>query len=316
MSPLFAAPVAANHMQMDSGRVIVFDHVGGNENWVEVQLAGQDGGQVSSLLATSYDAAYASGHATWYPMAWHADWGKWTAGFHIQPGSPVKFRAMWAGGAMQDSCWFSHPDGAESCGGDPNPTPFEPTFSLVKGNEWWVQTAVSPNDGHTVDHVEVHVGAGDWMPLARQSWGVREYAGNYHIPDGSVLQFRATDTSTLSALSPCYKWLPPPDTGNGAEATAIPCGGTVFAANWTALGGNAWWIEGVVHANAPVRGVDVTINCQGPAYAMTYHGDWGKWALGGTRIPSGARVTLRVQGETGVASSSYVWPQATAAQPC
>src|SRR5690349_19060261 len=51
-------PVAsANHVQMDSGRIIVFDHVGGNEYWVEAQLAGQDGGQVASLWVAQYPAS-------------------------------------------------------------------------------------------------------------------------------------------------------------------------------------------------------------------------------------------------------------------
>jgi hypothetical protein len=98
----------ANHIQTD-GKSIVFDHVGGNEWWVEARLAGQDGGQVTGLWVAAYPAS------EWTQMTWRADWGKWAASLHVPPGHPVEFRATWDGGAMQTSCWFSHPDGAESC---------------------------------------------------------------------------------------------------------------------------------------------------------------------------------------------------------
>src|SRR5437016_5327440 len=46
-----ALPVQADHAQIESGKVVVFDHKGGNEWWVEVFLGGQDGGQASAVSA-------------------------------------------------------------------------------------------------------------------------------------------------------------------------------------------------------------------------------------------------------------------------
>lgn len=314
-----ALPLAsANHMQMDSGRVIVFDHVGGNEWWVEAQLAGQDGGQVASLWVASYPAS----SSMWTQMTWHADWGKWAAPVHVPPGDPVKFRADWAGGATQSSCWFSHPDGAESCGGTGNPTPFDATFTLVTGNEWWVQTQVTPNAGHAIDHVEVTFGGGDWRPLRLQSWGVREYAASYHIPDGNLVQFRASDTNGLSDLSGCYRWIPPQ--GNqGETATEVPCAShpPPLQASWSHVQGNNWWVEGVLTSNEPVYSVFLTIDCStttDPA-DMSYNAAWGKWVLGNTYIPSGAKVTFTANGGnsgTQANSGGYVWPSATPTSGC
>lgn len=304
-----AMPASSNHMQMDSGRVIVFDHVGGNEWWVEAQLAGQDGGQVATLWVAQYPA---SSHM-WVQMTWNAEWGKWTASTHILPGSPVKFRALWDGGAMQSSCWFSHPAGEEACGGTGNPTPLEATFTMVKGNEWWVQTQVTPNDGHVIDHVEVRVGEGEWRSLQRQSWGVRDYAASYHISEGSIVQFRAADTQTLSDLSDCYRWIP----AQGQDASAMSCSSTTFDAQFSGVRGNDWWVEAVVAANAPVNAVLITFDCQGTQGQMVYRADWGKWVLSGVHIPPGTSLMFTAHGDAGFESSgNYIWPQATPGQAC
>ncbi|MEK6976388.1 MAG: hypothetical protein AABY18_08610 [Candidatus Thermoplasmatota archaeon] len=314
---LVPAPAGANHMQMDSGRVIVFDHAGGNQWWVEAQLAGQDGGQVASLWVASYPAS----SSMWTPMTWHADWGKWTASSHVPPGDPVKFRAMWDGGAMQSSCWFSHPAGEEACGGSGNPTPFDATFTLVTGNEWWVQTQVTPNNGHSVDHVEVLVGS-EWKSLRLQSWGVREYGASYHFPQGSVVQFRASDTQSLSDLSSCYGWIPPQ--GNGQTAGEVSCSSPPpppgFTATWSQVAGNNWWVEGVLTASEPVYSVFLTIDCStGDPADMSYNAAWGKWTLGNTHIPTGAKVTFTANGGssgTQVHSGGYIWPNATPTSGC
>ena len=110
-----ALPTAANHVQTESGRIIVFDHVTGNEWWVEVALSGQDAGSVASVEAMDTNGA-------WVTLA-KKSWGPYAASFHIEPGHQVRFRANWAGGAQSVSCWFTHPAGAEQCSTSPPPPP-------------------------------------------------------------------------------------------------------------------------------------------------------------------------------------------------
>lgn len=100
--------VAANHAQSESGRVVVFDHRTGNEWWVEVNLFGQDAGSVAAVEAQDTNGP-------WVALQ-KKSWGPYAASFHIEPGNQVRFRATWAGGAQVESCWFTHPAGAEQCG--------------------------------------------------------------------------------------------------------------------------------------------------------------------------------------------------------
>ncbi len=221
-------PAGANHTQTDSGRAIVFDHkTGGNEWWVEVVLGGQDAGAVATLDAMDYAGPWVAMQKTSY--------GSWSASFHIEPGNPVKFRATWAGGAEQRSCWFSHPQGVEACGGPSPPSPppssgFDATFTLVTGNAYWVQSQVTPNSGFTVASVDVRLNDGAWKPLKLQSWGVRAWAASYPIPEGTVVQMRATATTSASDLSECYRWIPPQ--GNGQNAAVVSCGSTPSPTAW------------------------------------------------------------------------------------
>lgn len=308
---LVTAPAGADHPQTESGNVVVFDHLGGNAWWVEARLAGQDGGRVESLWVAPYPAT----PDLWREMTWRADWGKWAASVHVPDGHPVKFRAHWAGGAMQSSCWFSHPAGAESCGGQGPPTPssFDATFTLVTGNEWWVQTQVTPNAGHAVDHVEVRFG-GDWKPLPKASWGQRDHAASYHIPDGTLVQFQATSTGGQTDQSGCYRWIPPQ--GGGQTAAEVACSGPTFSATYSQVRGNEWWAEVVVQATQPVNAVGLRIDCQAEPEDMVHKPAWGKWVLGGVRIPAGSKVTFEANFDPAAASAGYIWPNATPTSGC
>ena len=296
---------AANHVQTDSGNVIVFDHKGGNEWWVEVLLSGQDAGSVVKVEATDDGGP-------WVAMTYHPEWafGDWAASFHIEQGHRVMFRASWSGGAQQLSCWFTHPDGVEQCGA----SGFQPTFTLVTGNEWWVQTQVTPNSGHTTATVDVRLNGGSWMPLKLQSWGVRAYAASYHIVDGTVVQFRATDTTGASGLSECYHWLPPQQ--NGATAAVVPCTTPNPAPAPTAffvsnLKGNEWWIEAKASSKSPIAGLDTRVN-GGPWVAMTLR-DWDAWAVS-THAPPGSHVQFRARFPDGTFAflpNGYVWTATT-----
>jgi hypothetical protein len=310
---LTAAEVAANHMQPAHGDAIVFDHRTGNEWWVEVQISGGASGSVSGVQAMDDGGP-------WTAMSYHPEWapGDWAASFHIEPGHRVKFRALWSGGDMVESCWFTHPAGVEQCSDTtttttpPPPSGFTPGFTLVTGNEWWVQTQVTPNSGHTTASVDVRLNGGSWQPLKLQSWGVREYAASYHIVDGTVVQFRATDTAGASGLSGCYHWLPPQQ--NGETAAVVPCSQpppaptSFFVSD---LKGNEWWIEAQAHSKSPIPGMDTRVN-GGPWTAMTLR-SWGAWAVS-THAPPGSHVQFRARFPDGTYAflpNGYVWTTAT-----
>lgn len=101
---------------------------------------------------------------------------------------------------------------------------FDATFTLVTGNAYWVQSQITPSSGFTVATVDVRLNDGAWKPLKLQSWGVRAWAASYPIPEGTVVQMRATATTGASDLSECYRWIPPQS--NGQNAATVACGST------------------------------------------------------------------------------------------
>jgi hypothetical protein len=297
-----AAPVASNHVQTDSGKVIVFDHkAGGNAYWVEVILSGQDAGSVSGVqVQTTSGATY----GVWTTMQKN-QWGAWQASFQIPAGNDVRFKASWAGGAQQVSCWFTHPEGVEKCGG--STTPFDVFFGLVKGNEWWVQTDATSTGG-TIAGIDVRLNAGPWMPLKKQSWQ-NGWAASYHIVDGTLVQLRATSTTGATDLSNCFKWIPP-QTG-GQNAQEIPCTSSVFDAKFGGVQGNEWWVQTTVTGNQPIAKVQAR-DSPGPwkdLAAQSWQNGWGA----SFHIPAGENVQLRAQstgGQWDYSANGWTWPGA------
>ncbi len=313
LSILGVAPVAANHVQMESGRVIVFDHAGGNEWWVELAVSGHDAGQVSGMQVASYPASA----TMWKPMTWHPEWSKWTASIHVPPGDPVKFRASWAGGAMHSSCWFSHPQGQEACGG-PGGTTFDATFTGMRGNEWWVQASVATN-GPTIASVDARMHSnGAWsnsLPVTKQSWG---WGSSYHVTQGTIVQLRATASDGQSDLSSCRQWVP----ASGQDAVIVTCPGAgsgtppPFDATFTGVKGNEWWVQVNVAGNQPVTGVAFRVNCA-PDWTDLPRQSWGGYAYG-YHIPPGSVVDF--QARTSIfasdVSGGYVWTSASPTTAC
>ncbi len=153
---------------------VAFDHRGGNEWWVEVQVDG----------APSAVQAMRTGGG-WNDLSLR-DWGTWAGSFHIAPGNEVRFRAQ-VDGEWHDSCWFSHPGGAlGSCTTEEEPTtPTATTFDHRSGNEWWIEAHIEPRP----ERVEARAEGGDWRSLTLRDWGT--WAGSFHIPPGQMVQFRA-----------------------------------------------------------------------------------------------------------------------------
>lgn len=78
-----------------------FDHKGGNEWWVEVQV-----GPVQPSVVWARDDG-----GQWVNLSLR-DWGNWAGSFHIEPGHKVQFQAMFPGsGNLYTSCTFTHPAG-------------------------------------------------------------------------------------------------------------------------------------------------------------------------------------------------------------
>jgi hypothetical protein len=186
---LLSLPAQANHVQSAGGKSVSFDHKTGNEWWVEVLLGGPDAATVAKV-----EAMDTNGPWTVLPRQ---SWGAYGASFHIEPGHLVRFRATWPGGAAIESCWFTHPAGAEQCA-----TSFTASFSNVKGNEWWVEAKVTGSQ--PIAQVDARADGGAWHRLTLRSWG--SWAASFHILPGSQVQLRATAGSGQTALSGLYLW--------------------------------------------------------------------------------------------------------------
>ena len=173
-----------------------FDHKTGNEWWVEVLISPKP------VAAQAMDTGGA-----WKTLTFR-DWGAWAASFHIEPGHDVRFRAQDSSGAWHESCWFTHPAGVEKCDSPPPPPPpppgeFDATFSDVSGNEWWVQVDVDANE--PIASVHARIADETWHALTKRSWGA--WAASFHVPDGSLVEFRATSTDGDTDLSDSYyRW--------------------------------------------------------------------------------------------------------------
>jgi hypothetical protein len=298
---MVAMPTGANHVQSEAGKVIVFDHKnGGNQYWVEVVLSGQDAGSVSGMqVQTTTGATF----GVWQTMTKN-QWGAWQASFEIKSGDSVRFKASWAGGVQVTSCWFTHPGGVESCTAES----FDANFQLVKGNEWWVQSDITSTGGK-VGAVDVRLNGGSWKPLDKQSWA-NGWAKSYHIVDGTVVQLRATSTMGATDLSNCYKWIPP-QTG-GQNAAEIPCTSSVFDAKFSGVSGNEWWVQTTVTGNQPIAKVQAR-DSPG-AWKDLKPQSWGQnaWAAS-FHIPYGQVIQLRAQSTAGqwdYSANGWEWPVA------
>lgn len=312
-------PASANHVQNDNGsRAIAFDHVAGNEWWVEVAISGPDAFTAIGVFA--HDGAGSNLHGLE-----KKSWGTWGGSFHIEPGHDVQFRALWANGAEQNSCWFSHPAGVENCGTTPPPPPppgaFDASFTGFTGNQWWEQAKVAASTGYAIGTVDVRMNNGPWKPLALQSWG--GWAASYQAVQGTVVQMRATATNGETDVSSCRQWIP----AQGQDATIVACPTTtpppppppppgVFDATFTGVKGNDWWVQVNVAANQPVRDVVVRVNCASDWQGLTKQ-SWGGWTSS-FNIPPGSRVDFQARNATYASdnSGSYIWPQATPTPGC
>ena len=172
-----------------------FHSVGGNEWWVQT-------GVRSDRALAGVDARVDGG--TWRALA-DKGWG-WAASFHVFAGSVVEFRARATDGAIATSGGYLWPDatptsGSGNGGGSGGGGTFSATFSSVSGNKWWVQAVVKASA--PLAGVDARVDGGAWRALADKGWG---WAASFHVPDASVVEFRARATDGQAATSGGYRW--------------------------------------------------------------------------------------------------------------
>jgi hypothetical protein len=253
--------VAANHVQTTSTPAgdpvkVTFDHVTGNEYWVQAKIF------------SSHEIGYANvrhesgqfqdfGRSGWDP-------NEYTIGMHVPPGERVQFQALVNGVGFVTSCFFTHPAGVEQC--DPGSTdPFRATFRDTSGNEWWEQVFVDAN--RPIRYVTMEawgVNGGTDFFLEKRSWGA--YAGSYYQPSGSIVRFLVNSGDEF-VESPCFKW---PE----RVVTACP-DDNPYAPMFDHRGGNEWWVEVDV---GPGEADFVWARDDGGPWVQLSKRSWGVWA--------------------------------------
>ncbi|HWH09179.1 MAG TPA: hypothetical protein VNX21_08265, partial [Candidatus Thermoplasmatota archaeon] len=194
-----ALPAGADHPQAG----VAFDHVGGNEWWVEMRWSGEERGWLSAFVRDT--------GGEWRQMtrpSWSPDPRFFAASYHVEPGNKVQFKLLNPDEAVV-SCWFTHPAGAEACDGtETGAGAFAATFS-PSGHAELVRVAVGANRQVQSVHLSVMDPArgdaygGELARNADGSWGRVA-----HVPDGLLLRFTAVGPGGWSetATSGCYRW--------------------------------------------------------------------------------------------------------------
>lgn len=279
-----------------------FSAVRGNEWWVQASVSGN--GHAVAKVDVSLNGG------AWQPVA-KQSWG-WGSSYHIAQGTTVQLRATSGTGATDLSACYrwippSNTDAAQvACTGATAtstttsssststtglPGAFDASFSVPSSvNEWWVEVAVTANG--QVAKVEAQVNGGSWVLLPKQGWG--NWAKSFHVPAGSQVVFRATDSLGQSDTSATFTWL---DGSSGG-------GSGTFAATFTPKSvGNDWWVEVDVGANQPLAKVEARVG-SGAWFDLAKQ-SWGSWAKStGTAVPNGAQVTFRATGTGGGVATS------------
>lgn len=163
----------------------------GNEWWVETTVTADN-------PVTRLEARVDGG--PWQDLE-QRRWGAWAASFHVPAGSTVEFRASDDFGRSALSDTFRWPD-ATPVVPDGDAGGFQADFAPKPGNEWWVETAVEANA--PLQTVAARVDGGAWQALTLRDRGA--WAGSFHVPAGSVVEFRATGSDGGQDLSGRYAW--------------------------------------------------------------------------------------------------------------
>lgn len=189
------------------------------------------------------------------------------------------------------------PEGNEST---PPANDFDASFRTKGGNPWWVAVKVEANQA--LAGVDTRVNGGSWKPLTLRSWG--EWATSTRAPEGSLVEFRARAESGEVDKSGSYRWT----SGEPASGSDPPPATGPFAATFSGVSGNEWWVQVNVKASGgTLEGVDARVD--GGSWTPLTLRSWGAWAKS-IHVEDGERVEFRARstgGET-VVSSAHAWP--------
>ena len=261
-----ASPLAA----ATNGPSVTFDHLGGNEYWVEARITGSPFNFAEVRVLD--DRWHRMSRSQWDPDTY-------VAGIHIPPGKPVQFRVHYADFPVE-SCFYTHPAGVERC--DITMDGFRASFRAPSGNEWWQQVFVDANREIIAVAVDITGPAGSSNYLDKQSWGA--WAGSFYAPSGSTVRFTASTAADEHIQSPCYKW---------PDATVVTCQeAIVFEPRDTRfdhITGNEWWVEVALNGPQPDQ---VFARDDGGPWVPLEHKSWGAWA-GSFHIEPGHKAQFR-----------------------
>jgi hypothetical protein len=185
------------------------------------------------------------------------------------------------------------------------PPGFAATFTNAKGNEWWEEVTV--HGSAPITRVDVNLNHAETHPLTLRSWGA--WAGSFHAPPATLVQFIAYDTSGHASASGCYHWTdaaPEPCSRSPPPPQPVPT-----AVSYYGVKGNEWWIEAHAASKSPISAVDARVN-GGPWTAMSLR-SWGAWAAS-MHAPNGSHVQFRAHAPDGTpmfVPDGWVWTTAT-----
>ncbi len=210
----------------------------------------------------------------------------------------------------------------------PAPAPAFTATVAPKGNEWWVEAAVSGSQ--PVAKVEAKAGSGSWVPLDKKDWGA--YAKSFNVPKGTLVQFRVTAADGQVATTSAQAWLvdmslKQASVGSSATTTTTTSATTTttasktttttasststtstsFRASFTPKAvGNDWWVESAVTGNQPIAKVEAKVN--GGSWVTLSKQDWGNYAKS-LNAPNGSSVVFKATSTAGAQYSSvaYTW---------
>ena len=269
---LFAVALAALPFSAaTSPPMVTFDHLGGNEYWIEVKVTTSQPSTYVQVRVLD-DRWHGMSQASWDPSG-----QTYVAGIHVPPGKPVQFMASFPDHEVQ-SCFYTHPGGVERC--DITMPPPSASFRAPSGNEWWQQVYVDSN--REIIAVEAMISTTGGGYLDKRSWGA--WAGSFHAPPGSVVRFLAAASTNDYFQSACYRW---------PDVTVVPCEeAVVFDPSQTRfdhITGNEWWVEVALTGPQPD---EVFARDDGGPWVPLEYKSWGAWA-GSFRIEPGHKVQFR-----------------------
>ena len=289
-------PAGADHPLKD----VVFDHKGGNEWWVQLQLGGDDRDWSAPMVRDTGGEWRSMTRPSWAPNDRF-----YVLSYHVEPGHQVQFRVENPGDVVV-SCWYEHPSGAERCDGTEKLTvTFRPMPEAGR-----IRVAVDANK--PLEGVAFDVGGG-FVGMALQADGTWTY--DAYVPAGLPIEFIAfaqTDDPRHNdwAQSGCYAW---------PSLARPPCPWTVdydgFADSPETFGGSPSNL--LVHARGtlsdPLARVQVRYD-GGEFMPLTYAHEeyfeiWYHHAAPSSGTHTAEFRVVSESGATACTDGAYLWPR-------